>query len=393
MTEQQIWFLLIFTIPFIPATVVFLFIRPQAGDAKVGGSIPIFKDLKLDLGGAIATYVVIVIFALVAYWLITKKQVVAFEVRPVTESGEIVEPNSVDWRNLDVPQLEVHAGTIKNGVNDLALDEEKHLFVNPKGDYFSADLIGSNVVFDILASRTNLAESTENVLGSKIRLDMKIKDSALYGWLGRFDRTAFLFSPNEKKYMASRLFFLTNIGKNNTGRIELSPWAARGLASLTMRVYRVNENTLTDALTEFGQINKSEDNRQYGTRVDAWAKNLLKTSSLIGSASWQRAGEAPKELIVGDDTAKIYAAPTPRVDAIPGGVKAGDTIGIGVEASGDLEQNWKADYSSLVTLYSHPTELSLVIAQVDQGATFCTRARDVMIDGPSGSRSLPTSAV
>ena len=109
--DQMLWFLLIFSVPFVPAVVVFFMIKPQAGDARVGGSLPLFKDLKLELAGGIATYLVVVLVALIAYFMITRDNLIAFEVIPKGPDGQTLSFLDINPDHIQAPSINISANS------------------------------------------------------------------------------------------------------------------------------------------------------------------------------------------------------------------------------------------------------------------------------------------
>jgi hypothetical protein len=76
MNEGQIWFLLVFSIPFLPAFIVFRML--PAGDLRgtARGKLPFLGRLDIRMQGAVVAYVIVCLIALGAYVVITRTETI-----------------------------------------------------------------------------------------------------------------------------------------------------------------------------------------------------------------------------------------------------------------------------------------------------------------------------
>lgn len=138
MTEAQVWFAMLFSIPFLPAIAVFKLIPPEKGDAQVGGNFPIFKDLSIRLAGSIATYVVIVILGIISYIILTNDRALAFRLKPVINEYNLAsrDPQSrlsvlpEVWENP--PKVSISFGDKRIDFTDFQREGASHSFVAKK---------------------------------------------------------------------------------------------------------------------------------------------------------------------------------------------------------------------------------------------------------------------
>jgi len=72
MSEEQIWFVLIFSIPFIPALVIFNVLPAGEMEGRAHGRFPFLGKLSIRMRGAVVAYVIICLIAVGAYWVITR---------------------------------------------------------------------------------------------------------------------------------------------------------------------------------------------------------------------------------------------------------------------------------------------------------------------------------
>lgn len=266
MTEQQIWFVLIFSIPFIPAIAVFFMIKPQPGDAKVvGGSIPILKDMKIELGGAIATYVVIALVGFLGYYIIVQDKRLEVELVPVDENGipydaasirleELIASNfrlqvstgsetdysvsAADFRIFKAPSRLLAQGKVY--VRDIRKNDENALFFRAVGGLFTEDVVRAEVAVD-----------------GRYTIDVRIRSEFIVEWIAAFDgrwesirtddhktRRVLLLRDNSDKGLRSVTFGLQNVP---------------GLRQIDVSVYSVEEQLAAEFISEYSDYSTSLD--------------------------------------------------------------------------------------------------------------------------------------
>lgn len=399
MSEQQIWFLLIFSVPFVPAIVVFLFIRPRDGDAHVGGSLPILKDLRLDLGGAIATYLVIVVLGIIAYLFITQHEAVAFEIPLLTPDGVPIDPKQVEWANVQSPKIViklVHGTTAATHVfDDFSLHAEQKRFVSRTPLYFSSALIGQPASFEIASNASTMGDLEEAPLQPIMTLSMRLKDRVLADWLVRIDHISFNFNTDDKKLLIKRLWVLTNVGKGAHDRVQFGPWSVEGLQGLMFRVFKVSQTSVLSALEKIETLRGSDAANAARTAALEEAENsLFKDASEIGNVRWDRGpGEERVGYALGTDAAKLYVAPLPRIDSIPGGLESGQSLVALIDATATIPETWRDEVPPIVALYSFLTDQVFVDVSSSGAQELCETPFDIQIDAPDGQQSLDRSKV
>jgi hypothetical protein len=196
-----------------------------------------------------------------------------------------------------------------------------------------------------------------------------------------------------KPFVIKRVSILTNVSRGVLdGRVEFPPWSLKGLSYLEFRTFRLNEPTLLTALPDFdAAIAFKNDNNHRLEAIASAESRLITEASLIGNVRWdERAGDALGK-VIGDESAKIYiAAPTPRIDKVPGGIKPGESILAIIEAKVQMSE---ADVSPIVALYSYLTERAIIDVNIIGGSELCELGSDVEVAAPNGSTVLGSDNV
>lgn len=402
MTEQQLWFLLIFSIPFAPAFIVFKLIKPKSGDAKIGGVIPIVKDLQIELGGAIATYVVIVLVALFAHSLITEDKRLVITIEPRNSDGQKVNKHDVNVeRMLKSPfVLTAFSRTGERfpiSSSEFDYDEETFNFTASPEVYLRAEDPFGHVYFNVEGSRfappptTPLAlEITNN---GNYNLELELKSELLADWMSVASLSWVDIGAAEVR--VTDVTILYDFSKEGIARVSFGTMNASGLMNISTEVWEGKPDLIKNFLTEVEDVVNKLDGDS-GEALRQLSQTLINKHSRfqpsIGSDDWT----APNQetgLVKRDTGARpsvfFIHAPSKRI-SLPSGQPGRYIL---VHESSELKQQLRPGKPGFGVIYDHATKLGMISVLFDESALVGPNVRPT-IRGPGGEKNyIPDSNI
>lgn len=323
MNEQQIWYVLIFSIPFIPAIAVFFMIKPEPGDARVvGGSIPILKDMKIELGGAIATYVVIALVGFLGYYIIVQDKRLEVELVPVDENGiqydaasirldELVDSNfrievstgpernysvsAADFRVVEAPSRLLGQGSVY--VRDIRKNAEDALFFRAVGGLFTEDTVRAELSVD-----------------GRYTIDVRIRSEFIVEWIAAFDGRWDSIGTDE--HTIHRVMLLRDNSDTGLRPITFGLQNIPGIRKFDVSVYSVDEQLADAFIADFAMSSTNLDASAVDRIGQLVGSFVSEHSALeISSGSWisERAEGLERIEASPGSVVQMRFAPSPKI--------------------------------------------------------------------------------
>ncbi|WP_202350282.1 hypothetical protein [Mesorhizobium sp. 113-1-2] len=391
MTSGQVWFLMIFIVPFIPAALVFYIIKPVAGDAKVGGSLFLFKDLRLDLGGSIATYVVIVVMAVTAFFIINRSEAIAvtFRILPANSAGEILSYEDVNWTKVRVDTLQLGVQA-KNGtkyyVGGFKEDPKKESIESSGALEFLHSDFGAAVSLELRGSSSVSLFDQKVPLSDNLAVKVVIADELLNDWTSLVDLQAERISKSSDENVSRKLFLFRNGTNTSLPNIRFGSWGLLGLKSMSMVTRRISQAAMSKFIaSDFSEMRSQVkvDNQRL---IDS-ATRIFMNASESGQVEWRAAqSQGAVPVVVRDGSASILFAPSPRASFDPP-IMPGEGVAVQVVAVRDLEPILSG--SDPITIgYDYGAIFATGMITAEGGIDLCGKNPEVVLDQPGGKRIL-----
>ena len=372
--DQMLWFVLIFVIPFLPAIIVFLLIKPQAGDTLVGGSVPFFKNLKIELAGAIGTYFVVVLISLVAFQVITSKKLIAFSVEPVSPDGRPISISEINTEFLVPPKLSVRASPPGSGQRalswtDLSGDLE---LVDGRLEFTSsrAYQIANHLDNGVLYGRINNSgaylgsEIFELETSPTIYVKARMTNQIMADWLNLFMMDRIWYDETDKSLRFEIVSVLRDQSvSQNLRRIQLGAVSMEGLTSIDLQLFRTSADNSDDFTSYVESVRQKSATETTRNQLRDNFNKFLEKAILLDNASISYDDANPyRREIVPENPESIWFfmnAPSPRVSLKNEWLQSGDDYVIRLSLVVDDVDSFFGDESPYVTVYNFGTKLAL----------------------------------
>lgn len=398
MTEAQIWFLLIFSVPFVPAVVVFFLIKPESGDARVGGSIPLFKDLRLELAGSIATYVIIVIFSIIAYVVLARHETIvgSMLLNPVTPEGRLADPARINWDEAKLPPVKLVGSEKATFPIGFSYDRARRGYVSSTPLKILRSSIGSRVE---LQAGENIAffglpPKSFIDLESSMKAEIMIKDEMFVDWTVRLDWQFAEYDLDRMEVKQMKVYILTDNTRLGMTRVNLNSWSIRGLRELLLSIYRLEKDSTDELLQAYSKNVKLPNGFNSAiAELSAKIKEITNKSSRVGHDEWRWPHAEPFAApVTSAGAASILFAPAPRV-TLPSTEGPGSSIAVVIKTLAALPPGWVAKPAPLSTNFDYVTENALISIALSGGLLFCSSPSEITLSGPGGSRPVSPSLI
>ncbi|WP_064820473.1 hypothetical protein [Rhizobium phaseoli] len=398
MISSYIWFVLIFIVPFIPAVVVFHMIKPQEGDAKVGGNVPLFRDLKLDLGGAIATYVVIVVFAIVAFFVINRSEAIAvsFIVEPTNSAGDSIPSEYVNWEKIRLETLSIGVQA-KNGskyyVDSFAKAPDTFKVGSHNTLSFLRADFGTPVPLELLGNKSLFLYEPTASLRQEIVVKVVVADEFLNDWIVVADLLEETFSGSDGTETSRKVLILQNGTKASLSNIRFGGWGLSGLKSMSMSARRVSQNSITDFVKSEISAARLPKNI-VPARFAGAVREVFDHASSAGDVKIdeeQIKKEVPSATRVG--AASIIFAPSPRASFDPP-IVPGQGVALEIISVRDLAPILTHGQDDPLTVgYDYGAMVAVSSYRASGNLKFCRDNMEAILDEPGGKRVLDASEI
>lgn len=375
MTEQQIWFLLIFSVPFIPAIIVFKLIKPKSGDAKIGGRIPIVKDLQIELGGAIATYVVIVLIALLAFSKIVEDKRLTVKIQPQNSEGQYVGLSDVNLEKLMSSSFDLVVRSDSGdrfllSDDDFEFDEKNfHFLANPEIYVRSVNRQGK-LYFEPGGSRFVSSPDSNAALATtkngEYSLRLQVEADLLADWIARVD--LFWITVRETTVDTVQVTVLQDNSRDGISRIRFGASNVSGLAVIEANAWDGSNEIVERYLANVTKVSKTTE-WDTSTKLFELSSELIEAHNGRGIDRGVWTSDNPKGLVknTGPDDPSVYFvhAPSKRID-LPSAM-GGRFVIISEKTSAKFSID-PAEYSPGV-VYAHATNVAAIFIEIDANIT------------------------
>ncbi|MEL6368657.1 MAG: hypothetical protein AAFQ16_11935 [Pseudomonadota bacterium] len=402
MTEAQIWFAMLFSIPFIPAIAVFNLIPPEKGDAQVGGKLPIFKDLSIRLAGSIATYVVIVILGIISYMILTTDRALVFRLKPVINDYYIVNRDTQSrlsilpevWENP--PNVSVTFGEKRIDLTDFQRNGESDLFVANKKIYVTRDGWGNEINLKSAESAYFSRSDVSRTVGfnaDTLELEIEVREHMVADWIANYNRVHYDVDLDQSTISTRKVLMISSNARIRQRAIKLGTVSVSGIQELNLVTYQLNANGVDSFKTALEKIKTNENPDLIVEALNAAEQELLSSPALaaLDDASWSWEGEGEFVAVASGSGqySKILFAPTPGV-RLP--VKATDDdeyFVIVTETIGSLPSEWVREPEPVSVRYEFPTEFaSITVSLLGQSGRFDGPMAQVVLETPKGDEPI-----
>lgn len=325
MTEQQIWFLMIFSLPFLPAVVIFFLIKPQHGDADVIGGIPFFPGLRVKLAGAIATYLVIVVLALVAYQIIVKDETIALILEPVDRAGGRLDYASVNFDRAGAPIVHVEPlGDPNAGQTTLSafeLTREPFLFRSEKSLMLSRDR--RNTLLRVLVGGGSLFVPAEYQAVAKedvIVVSAAVQEDFMADWIALVNYVSIDIIPSKDVARIRQTFLVKDGSERGLTKMDFGVYSVSGLLRAELQIDKVAPEGWQGLEDRLDTVFDRQTAAGLGEDLTGLLKEVENHTRFIDRSVWPDTLEKPlearvvgSESAVGPSVARFLFAPAPRI--------------------------------------------------------------------------------
>lgn len=373
LTEQMIWFLLIFSVPFVPAIMVFLLIKPQSGDAKVGGSLPFFKELKIELAGAIATYLVIVLLAIVAYRMITNEKLISLHINPVTEFGETVLLSQVDPAFRSDPKVYAR---LKDGsgnysfLGDFNQMNPPYEYVAEKRFFLPESARRGEVEFR-LGDGTHFIPKVYalNITEGKFTLNAEVRSDMISDWTSLLHSTSYTLNDEGSEWTATDFMVFQDTSTAGPNRFSLGTMSILGLTDANLQLWRVDEASALATLEKIRSLLNGQPSSETSEALTVLEGELLASAERLSEAVWSPTGDTGEPYVpplhTQDGQTKFLGAPSARIDLKPNWRTPNTLFLIRITTKEQVTPEELMDRPALSIMYNYPTELAIIRVQTN----------------------------
>ena len=394
MTEQQVWFLLIFSIPFIPAVLVFKIIKPKSGDAKVGGRIPIVKDLQIELGGAIATYVVIVLIALLAFSMIIEDKRLVVKIDPKNSEGQSINFGDVNIEKLTGSSFDLTVSADSGDrflltASDFVLSDDLLQFVAKPEIYVRERSKDGRIHFTPgggrFVSGSNNAVVLSATKNGEYSVGLELEEVFLADWIARADMLWINVERNRVETVQVTVF--EDNSKEGIRKLRFGTANVSGLTGINSDAWDGEPDEIKQYLLDVQQA-ASDIGPQTSTILRRLANDLIDAhhGKKIDSGEWKSTTDQGLQKNTGPNDPLVYFihAPSKRIELPSAAGGRFILVRETTSAIVSLDPN-EINYVPGIT-YAHATKIGGLFIEVEEslGVTFANAPR---ISGPGRNES------